>query len=96
MDDIILGGATSERIQEVKKGLSNIEDLGELHYFWGMTVDQRDGEIWIGQPAYTQNLLRKHRMKECKPVSTPVDTSFKLEIASDDEPCVNQSEYQEV
>jgi hypothetical protein len=48
--------------------------------------------VWIGQPAYTENLLKKIEMEHCKPVSTPIIASSKLETAKDDEvpiPLVN-------
>ena len=54
--------------------------MGKLHYFLGMKVvqDKKTGNIWIGQPAYTENLLKKFGMDTSKPVSTPVDTSTKF------------------
>ena len=33
-------------------------------------------------------------MQDCKPVSTPVDASSKLEIASSDDVCFNKEQYQ--
>ena len=35
-----------------------MKDLGLLHYFLGVKVVQNSstGEIWIGQPAYTEKL----------------------------------------
>ena len=83
IDDIVLAGRTDERIQEVKAALSRkfeIKDMGKLHYFLGMTVvqDKKQRSVWIGQPAYTEKLLREFGMQDCKPVSTPVDVSSKL------------------
>ena len=46
--------------------------------------------MWIGQPAYTENLLETFQMKDCKPVSTPVNIASKLTKATDDETCVDQ------
>ena len=45
-----------------------------------MTVvqDEKQRSVWIGQPAYTEKLLREFGMQDCKPVSTPVDVSSKL------------------
>jgi len=39
----------------------DIKDLGELKYFLGMKVEQNKeiGAFWIGQPAYTENLLKR-------------------------------------
>lgn len=99
VDDIVLVGRTDERIREVKAALSlkyDIKDIGKLHYFLGMTVVQDDKQrpVWIGQPAYTEKLLRKFGMQDCKPVSTPVDVSSKLVLATDEDECVNRQQYQ--
>ena len=50
------------KMKEVKKELSQtfkMKDLGPLHHFLGVTViqDQSTGNIWLGQPLYTENLL---------------------------------------
>ena len=74
----MLAGSSEEKIQEIKAALSrkfDIKDMGKLHYFLGMTIVQKENEIWIGQPAYTQNLLEKYGMQNCKSVKTPVDAN---------------------
>ena len=64
VNDIILATNCERRMEEVKKSLWNqfeIKDLGKLNYFLGVKIpqDHRRGTIWIGQPIYTQNVLRK-------------------------------------
>ena len=73
----------------------NIKDMGKLHHFLGMTVvqDKNKKSVWIGQPAYAENLLRKFRMQDCKPVGTPVDISTKL-IATEADVRVAQQQHQ--
>ena len=82
VDDIVLAGRTERALNEVKTELSrkfDIKDLGELNYFLGVKVEQReDNAVWIGQPAYTKCLLETLGMQDCKPVSTPVGSSSKL------------------
>ena len=65
----------------------DIKDMGRLHYFLGMKVIQNEesNEIWIGQPAYTQNLFQKFGMENAKAVKTPVDMSVKLVKAIESE-----------
>ena len=99
VDDIILAGKTERQIQEIKDCLSrkfDIKDLGKLQYFLGMKVVQKgeNKSIWIGQPAYTENLLKKFNMQNSKPTSTPVDVNTKFEPATDQDKPVKQSEYQ--
>ncbi len=74
----------------------DIKDLGKLQHFLGITVvqDEEKGCTWIGQPAYTESLLKKFSMQDCKPVGTPVDVNTKLVKATDEEVCVDQQLYQ--
>ena len=89
VDDILLAGKTDKRIAEVKKALSEcfkVRDMGKLHYFLGVKValNYETGETWIGQSLYTESILQKFGMEDSKPVNTPVDTSTKLETATED------------
>ena len=77
------------RIAQVKTELGKsfrVKDLGELHYFLGVNVKQNSdgGNIWIGQPSYTQEVLKKFRLERCKPAATPVAQGTKLLKATDD------------
>lgn len=98
VDDIVLAGKTERKLAEVKTTLSrkfDIKDLGELNYFLGMKVEQRENNsVWIGQPAYTRNLLQMFGMQDCKPVGTPANIGSKLSKASDEDECVDQMKYQ--
>ena len=99
VDDIILAGKTVKQLEEIKRDLSqefDIKDLGKLGYFLGMKVVQSEESqsIWIGQPAYAENLLRKHGMQDSKPTGTPIDVNSKLQPATTKADPVNQTEYQ--
>ena len=99
VDDIVLAAKGEKRLNEVKKSLAehfDIKDMGRLHYFLGMKVIQNEesNEIWIGQPAYTQNLFQKFGMENAKAVKTPVDMSVKLVKAIESEDSVDQQLYQ--
>ena len=98
VDDIILADQNEARIKEVKDSLSqkfNVKDLGKLHYFLGIQVNQdENGNVSVSQSSYTENVLRKFGMQDCKAASTPVDPSVKLTKASDEDECVNQQLYQ--
>ena len=52
------------------------------------------GYAWLGQPTYTENLLKKFGMQDCKPVGTPVDVGTKLEKATSEEESIDQQLYQ--
>ena len=99
VDDIVLAGKTDERIEEVKNILAKrfrVKDMGELHYFLGVTVaqDQTSGRVWIGQANYTENVLHNHEMENSRSITTPVDTSNKLLSATEESEVVDQRLYQ--
>ena len=99
VDDIVLAGCDQRKMKEVKEALAhkfNIKDMGKLHYFLGIKViqDEKTGDIWIGQPAYAETLLKRFGMDQAKPVSTPVSTGMKFVNATDDDECVDQQVYQ--
>lgn len=99
VDDIILGGRSEAKMRDVKKELSQnfkMKDLGPLHHFLGVTVvqDQTAGSIWLGQPSYTEKLLQKFGMSDCKPVKTPVNPDVKLTQCEHDDDVCDQKTYQ--
>ena len=80
VDDIILAGENTGNIDDAKKRISekfDVKDMGKLHHFLGVKVIQntQTGDIWIGQPNYTTELLLCFRMDESKPAETPVVSS---------------------
>ena len=83
---------------QVKASLSNTKDLGKLSYFLGMKIEQNEqnGSVGIEQRAYTESLLKRFRMEDCKQVSTPVDANLKLTHATDEDDCIDQQWYQSV
>lgn len=51
VDDIILAGRSDDRIQEVKRALSQKFDLRKLHYFLGMSVVHYTQHGSVNQPT---------------------------------------------
>ena len=99
VDDIILAGKNDKIIDEVKKALGakfNIKDMGKLHYFLEMNIqqDEKTGNVWIGQPAYVESILKKFGMNNSKLVSTPIDPNTKLTKTTDHEQSIDQQLYQ--
>ena len=99
VDDIVLAGRDERRLQEIKDDFSkkfDIKDLGEIKYFLGIKVvqDKESNSIWIGQPAYTKNLLKSYGMQDSNPVNTPADANSKLQPATNQDEPLNQTQYQ--
>ena len=53
-------------------------------YFLKMKVIQEKERksLWIGQPAYTENLLKRVGMQDSKLTSTPVDVNSQFQPAT--------------
>ena len=84
VDDLILITKTKEEMEQVKDSLKikfKMKDMGKLHYCLGVSIEQDDEQkcLWIHQKQYILNMLAKHGMTDAKTVSTPSDTSVKLE-----------------
>lgn len=75
-----------------------MEGLGEIHSCLGMSIkrDRNAKSIMISQKAYPQNVLKRFRMQDCNPVSTPMESTARYEKLSDDENRVNTREYRAI
>src|SRR3984885_10677049 len=57
-----------------------MRDLGPLHYILGIQVirDRSKRFIYLSQTKHIDDVLEKHNMSNCRPVSTPLDKSVTL------------------
>ena len=58
VDDLVIAAKDPTLIKDIKDKFSSffdMKDMGRLHHFVGMKVEQNDdtGEVWIGQGCYT-------------------------------------------
>ena len=63
-----------------KKELTNefkMKDLGLLHYFLSLEVQQSKDEVFLFQGKYTVDILKIFGMLDCKSMSTPMVTNLK-------------------
>ncbi len=81
VDDIIVSAKHEADVEIIKKSFSErfgIKDLGKLHYFLGIQVQQSPQGVWIGQQKYAEDILRKFSMENCVTVATPMETGAVL------------------
>ena len=60
VDDLILIG-DDQLIMSCKEDLARefkMKDMGLMHYFLGMEVWQKDGEVFVSQGKYANEILR--------------------------------------
>jgi hypothetical protein len=66
--------------------------LGELSFFLGLQICQRNTCIFISQTKYIREMLKRFGMEDCKPVNTPMQTSCKFS-KDDDSKDADQRQY---
>ncbi|XP_063942743.1 uncharacterized protein LOC108204082 [Daucus carota subsp. sativus] len=53
--------------------------MGELSFFLGLQVSQKDDGIFICQSKYVRDLLKKYNIEDSSPAKTPMTTAAKLD-----------------
>jgi hypothetical protein len=93
--DIIFGGSTHSlvsRFQEIMENKFQKSMMGELTFFLGIQVKQTKQGTFIHQAKYTKDLMKKFKMAELKPMSTPMSMATSLDSDEDGE-AIDQREY---
>nr|GEX08075.1 hypothetical protein [Tanacetum cinerariifolium] len=81
VDDIIFGSTNKELCKAFKKLMKDkfqMSSMGELTFFLGLQVKQKDNSIFISQDKYVAEILRKFSLTDGKLASTPIDTKKPL------------------
>jgi hypothetical protein len=97
VDDLFLTGEESLIIQ-CKKELASefdMKDLGLMHYYLGLEVWQKRGEVFLGQGKYAVKILQKFGMMDCKSMDTPMTTDIRKVRDSNSDP-VDPSLYRQL
>jgi hypothetical protein len=95
VDDIVFGSTNDRLSQKFAKDMHNefeMSLLGELSFFLGLQICQRNQGIFISQTKYIREMLKRFGMEDCKPVTTPMQTSCKLR-KYDDSKSTDQRQY---
>jgi hypothetical protein len=97
VDDLFLIGANPLIIQ-CKRELASefdMKDLGLMHYYLGLKVWQKHGEIFLGKEKYVVKILQKFEMMDYKSMATPMVTDLRKLRDYDSDP-VDSSLYQQL
>jgi hypothetical protein len=83
VDDLVISGSTLKAIDKFKRELKekfSMKDLGELKYVLGIRVTRnwKNGEIYLDQEKYCNDLLTRFRMCDCNPASIPLQPNIHL------------------
>ncbi|GJU26472.1 putative ribonuclease H-like domain-containing protein [Tanacetum coccineum] len=80
-DDIIFGSTKKSLCTEFEKLMHKkfqMSSMGELTFFLGLQVTQKDDGIFISQDKYVDEILKKFGFSTVKTASTPMETSKSL------------------
>ena len=81
MDDIVFGSTIDRLAHEFSEEMKRefeMSMVGELKYFLGLQVKQREDVIFISQEKYAKNLVKRFGLDSKKHISTPMSSSAKL------------------
>ncbi|GJU95784.1 putative ribonuclease H-like domain-containing protein [Tanacetum coccineum] len=77
VDDIIFGSTRKEMCTEFEKMMHKkfqMSSMGELTFFLGLQVKQKEDGIFISQDKYVTEILKKFGFSDVKTASTPMET----------------------
>nr|GEV64367.1 putative ribonuclease H-like domain-containing protein [Tanacetum cinerariifolium] len=81
VDDIIFGSTNKElckAFEKLMKDKFQMSSMGELTFFLGIQVKQKDDGIFISHDKYVSKVLRKFSLTDSKSASTSIDTEKPL------------------
>eukprot|EP00253_Pinus_taeda_P005003 PITA_05003 len=87
VDDLILTG-DDQLIKSCKEDLARefeMKVMGLMHYFLGMEVWQKDGEVFLSQGKNANEILRRFHMEKCNLMQTPLAGNWRKEDATSGE-----------
>ena len=68
-------------VEEFKGSMTKefeMTDLGLMKYFLGLEVQQEETGIFILQEKYVKDILKRFKMDNCNPISTPMEPGAQL------------------
>jgi hypothetical protein len=60
-----------------------MKDLGPLHHFLGISMEQRPNDLFLQQHQYTLYTVERTGMTNCKPCAMLVDSQAKVSFEAD-------------
>ncbi|KAH9679872.1 hypothetical protein KPL71_026314 [Citrus sinensis] len=81
VDDLIFTGSDPSLFEELKRVMIKefeMTNIGLMTYYLGIEVKQKEECIFISQESDAKEILKRFKMNDCKPISTPVECGVKL------------------
>ncbi|GJW81960.1 putative ribonuclease H-like domain-containing protein [Tanacetum coccineum] len=81
VDDIIFGSTKKfwcDEFEALMKSRFQMSSIGELTFFLGLQVKQKEDGIFLSQDKYVAEILKKFNFENVKTASTPIETQKPL------------------
>ena len=81
VDDMLIFGTDLKEVEKTKCFLSfkfSMKDKGEADVILSIKIIRNNDGIHLSQSHYTEKVLERFNYKDCSPVATPFDPSYKL------------------
>ncbi|KAJ0817154.1 putative RNA-directed DNA polymerase [Helianthus annuus] len=81
VDDIIFGSSDEnmcKEFEQVMKSKFEMSAMGELSYFLGLQVEQKEDGMFIHQTKYVYDILDRFKMNDCTTCNTPICENHNL------------------
>ncbi|KAE8677835.1 hypothetical protein F3Y22_tig00111495pilonHSYRG00094 [Hibiscus syriacus] len=81
VDDLIFSGSNPSMFNEFKDVMMKefeMTYMWHMAYYLGIEVKQQKDGIFISQESYAKEILKKFKMENCKPISTPTEYGIKM------------------
>ncbi|KAL4342366.1 hypothetical protein GQ457_08G025750 [Hibiscus cannabinus] len=81
VDDLLVTGTRLQLIKKFKDEMKEVFEmtyLGEMTFFLGMQIRQKQNEIFVCQQKYAKEVLKKFNMEACKSIATPMNQKEKF------------------
>jgi hypothetical protein len=95
VDDIVFGSSSHSLVARFAEDMSTefeMSMMGELQFFLGLQIKQAKEGTFVHQAKYTKDILKKFKMDDSKPPSTPMSTTTALGADEEGER-MDQKEY---
>ncbi|WRX25833.1 Reverse transcriptase [Theobroma cacao] len=82
VDDIVFWAINKSLCLEFAKfmeGEFEMSTMGELNYFLGLQIRQRQNDTYINQPKYTRDMFKKFGLNSSRSYETPISMTTKLD-----------------
>jgi hypothetical protein len=87
VDDIVFSGSSPSLVARFAKDMSKefeMTMMGELQFCLGLQIKQAKEGTFVHQTKYTKYILKKLKMDDTRPLSTPMSTTTALDANEDE------------